>query len=391
MEMQKLVLSLTSYPARIHTVNQVIESLFKQKEQPDEIILWLSILEFPNRYNDIPEILKCLIGKNGFHIEWVNENIKSHKKYFYALQNKENITITIDDDMCYSNLMVSTLMDSYRKHPHAISARNVHIITKRNEKISPYLDWESDVIEYIGDERMDLCAIGVSGILYPPGCSNQNWFDICTIIQNAENQDDLWLKFNEIIDEIPVVYTGLGEKDQMIENLQGTALYLQNAQGGGNDISFSKLSNILKEKYEKIYYSWFKNLMTVEDFWTGKREVFTSKLKNAIDRCDKRNIYIAGAGKYAHILYRFIESCDMKKYISSFLITGDVEDKNNEDKMDIKLIEELKINEKFIVICGVGELYRVEFKETLKSFKFCEWIDIDLLGIERLLQWEAKI
>ena len=50
--MQRIIISLTSYPARIHIVYKVIESLIKQKEKADEIILWLSILEFPNQIDD---------------------------------------------------------------------------------------------------------------------------------------------------------------------------------------------------------------------------------------------------------------------------------------------------------------------------------------------------
>ena len=83
--MHKIIISLTSYPARIHLVYKVIKSLMNQQEKADEIILWLSILEFPNQTDDLPENLRCMIGENGFHIEWVKENIKSHKKYFYAL------------------------------------------------------------------------------------------------------------------------------------------------------------------------------------------------------------------------------------------------------------------------------------------------------------------
>lgn len=191
--MQQIIISLTSYPARINNLIHTIESLFRQKRQADEIVLWLSILEFPNKYNDLPKDLLCLIGKNGFHIEWVTENIKSHKKYYYALQNSRNIVITVDDDMYYSDTMVSTLMDSYSKHPNAISARRVRLITKEDGKLSLYHKWEGEVVEYIGVERMDLCAIGVSGVLYPPGCSKEKWFDIPAIIRYAHNQDDLWL------------------------------------------------------------------------------------------------------------------------------------------------------------------------------------------------------
>ena len=40
--MMKIVVSLTTYPARIGTVNQVVESIMRQSLPPDQIVLWLS-------------------------------------------------------------------------------------------------------------------------------------------------------------------------------------------------------------------------------------------------------------------------------------------------------------------------------------------------------------
>lgn len=386
--MNQIIISLTSYPARIQIVAQVIESLFKQTEQADEIILWLSMLEFPDKHKDLPEYLNDLIGKNGFRIEWVNENLKSHKKYFYALQDSEDIVITVDDDVIYSDRMVSTLMDSYRKHPTAVSARNVHIITKKNEKIAPYLSWSGDVKEYIGQERMDLCAIGVNGILYPPRCSRQNWFDIPSIRKCAEDQDDLWLKFQEIIDNVPIVYTGLGGNDRLlIKEAPGEPLWLKNSYLGANDKAVNKLTNILMKDNQQVYRKWFESLMTIEGFWAARREIYFSQLRNMIGDQTGKTLYICGAGKYAHILYDFIKSCRMQGYITAFLVTE--RGRNTyKDEVALKRIEDLKEDEAFIVLCGVSEYYREEMKGALKKYRLHEWIEMDLIGIEKLLKWE---
>ncbi len=386
----KIVISLTSYPARINIVDQVIESLIRQKEQADEIVLWLSKLEFPEKNENLPKKLINLIGKYGFRIEWVDENIKSHKKYFYALQDSKNIIITVDDDMYYSEWMISTLMDSYRKHPYAISARNIHVITKNKEKISPYLTWESEVTEYIGLEKMDLCAIGVNGILYPPGVATKKWFNLSYIMENAENQDDLWLKFNEVIDGIPVVYTGLTEKDRIIDGSQDSALYHQNSIGGDNDLAVKKLSDMFSIDYRLEYQQWFGCLMQIEEFWFEKRKYYSLQLNDIIAQWQERKIYICGAGKYAHILYEFIKSCEKEKHITGFLVTQDVQKGFDNKEVGIKRIEDLSALEKFVVICGVGKRYKKEFKEVLKPYKLHKWVDIDLLEIEKLLQWEKS-
>ena len=91
-DMDKVIVSLTSYPDRIQTVYKVIESLFAQDRKANEIVLWLSIQEFAQKESALPENLKQLVGENHFRIEWVRDNLKSHKKYFYVLtEYKEDV------------------------------------------------------------------------------------------------------------------------------------------------------------------------------------------------------------------------------------------------------------------------------------------------------------
>ena len=74
--MPKIIVSFTSYPKRMKTVHKVVESLLNQTICADEIILFLSILEFPQREEDLPVELLNMIGKKGFKIEWVEDNLK---------------------------------------------------------------------------------------------------------------------------------------------------------------------------------------------------------------------------------------------------------------------------------------------------------------------------
>lgn len=388
--MEQLIISLTSYPARIMTVHKVIESLFEQTEKATEIILWLSEQEFPQKYENLPESLNCLIGKNGFRIEWVYDNLKSHKKYFYALQNSNSVVITVDDDMYYSRTMVQTLMDSYRKHPTAISARNVHIIFREGNSISPYLTWESYAAEYIDKERMDLCGIGVNAILYPPGCANDRWFDKESIKSCAENQDDLWLKYNEIIDNIPVVYTGMKEEDFLIQESQNDALYIQNTHGGENDNCINKLVDRMQNSSWDIYENWLDHLMSLEEYIFTKKRYYMSKFEEIFTINKKKNVYICGAGKYAHILLRYICRCGYGEKIKAFLVSSENNDTHENDVLAVKLISELKENQTFSVICGVSEKYREEIKQELENLIYLDWIEINLQEIVRLELLEER-
>ena len=49
-----LIVSLTSFPARIHLVHYAIYSLLRQSLKPNRIVLWLGEDKFPDKENDLP-------------------------------------------------------------------------------------------------------------------------------------------------------------------------------------------------------------------------------------------------------------------------------------------------------------------------------------------------
>ena len=74
----KVIVSLTSFPARIDIVDITIKSLLMQSLKPDEIILWLAKGQFSGEENGLPtKLLK--LKKYGLTINWCND-IKSYKK-----------------------------------------------------------------------------------------------------------------------------------------------------------------------------------------------------------------------------------------------------------------------------------------------------------------------
>ena len=61
--MKHCALVLTSYPARLRFVPQVIEAWTHSKEQPEKKVLYLSLAQYPNKDADIPkEILDRLVN-----------------------------------------------------------------------------------------------------------------------------------------------------------------------------------------------------------------------------------------------------------------------------------------------------------------------------------------
>ena len=82
---QRIIASLTSYPPRMATIHLAIRSILAQRTLPDKVVLWLYEGDFPNREADLPDTLMHLIGHDVV-IRWVSENLKPHKKYYWALQ-----------------------------------------------------------------------------------------------------------------------------------------------------------------------------------------------------------------------------------------------------------------------------------------------------------------
>ena len=352
--MQKIVVALTSYPKRINIVEKVIESLCRQIMHADEIILYLCENEFPQKVKELPSELVRMIGRNGFKIEWVEENLKPHKKYFYALQNKRNdIVITVDDDVIYSETLISDLISSYKKFPMSVSARTARIMLRDSEDTVEYKEWDICPDYYANMPRMDLCAIGYAGILYPPLCAEKGWFDKDKIKKLAECQDDLWLKYNEIISKIPVVYAKPVQKDILIEEAELTALCIENMNGSGNDDSIKKLSIWMKENH-------------------------IEKITNLLNELGSMKIYLYGAGKRARRILETLEHYGLLGRIRAIIVSDNRKNPKKLGTLEVKQLNEIDNSEEFGVIYGVGSNYKSEIEHILKDYN-CVCLDLDIL------------
>jgi len=244
----KVIVSLTSYPARIKFVPDVIESLLNQTVKVDKILLWLAIEQFPKKEQMLPDrLLKQL--SSVVEIKWCDD-IKPHKKYFYAMQQyPEDIIITVDDDVYYADNLVETLLNSYVKYPYAVSAMRAHLITfDDNCSIAQYSQWKREC-SIVGLPSLSLLATGVGGVLYPPRAMNNELFNKNALVDTCINADDMWLKVMQVLNRTPVVIAAKPQKIHYLDGSQDTALWLQNDMSGANDV---QLGNIL-DKYDRFW------------------------------------------------------------------------------------------------------------------------------------------
>ena len=116
---RKIIVSLTSFPARIDKVWLVIETLLRQSIKPDKIILWLSSEQFRS-LNSLPEVLLSQQSR-GLEITFVSEDLRSHKKYFYVFQsNPKDTVITVDDDVFYDTKTIENLINLNSQFPNCV-------------------------------------------------------------------------------------------------------------------------------------------------------------------------------------------------------------------------------------------------------------------------------
>lgn len=234
-----IIISLTSYPKRFPTLHKVLKSLLLQTKKPNKIMVYLDC-------ND-KELTNEMLELEEYGVEYVCnvQDLKPHKKYYYAMQDfPDSLIITVDDDCYYSADLVESLYSTWLKYPDCVCARRVHLITRDNKKkINTYNKWE---INFKGRRKPShwLIATGVGGVLYPPKCLDKRAFDVDLIMKTSLYQDDLWLKMMELLNGTKVVWVPSKlTRPALIDGSQEEALANINVNDNGNDICIQTLLN----------------------------------------------------------------------------------------------------------------------------------------------------
>lgn len=233
---KRLIVSLTSFPARINRLWLVIESILRQDEKPDTIILWLSKEQF-STLEALPNSLLRL-RERGLKIELRDGDLRSHKKYYYALQEyPDDIIITIDDDVFYHSCLLHYLRKCSTKFPNSVCCTNSkYIAFDKDSILLPYAQWKHDV----NPEQPNFCIfpVGIGGVLYPPKvldskCINQDVFMEC-----CPKADDVWLNVMTKLAGHMAVQTKYSSSFLPVMNRNNVKLTSTNLHGG-NDIQIN--------------------------------------------------------------------------------------------------------------------------------------------------------
>jgi hypothetical protein len=238
----KFIVSLTTFPKRIDKVWLVIESILRQEEKPDKIILWL----YKEEFNGIESLPKKLLKlrKRGLEIRFCDENLKPHKKYYYAIKEyPDSNLIIIDDDFIYPPNLLKNLINSHEKYPKAIICSMSREIIIKEGVILPYIKWKR-----VGRNTKPLfrnSILGGGGTLFPPNSLNSKVLDLNEMEKLSFEADDLWLKIMSLKQNTKVVsLEGEYKRPFFKVNIRDNiTLADSNLREGNNDIIFQKLIN----------------------------------------------------------------------------------------------------------------------------------------------------
>ena len=258
---ERILVSMTSYPGRISNVGKAIYLLLsKQTRKPDEIHLWLSIEEFPNKEKDLPQDLINILFIDKVKLHWVPKNTYVHKRHeIFKQTTDEDCVFLIDDDVRYADDLIEKVMDAHKTYPDSIICYNRYPKHEYKGKRILYKNFPFSTIPKINHTRW--CGQSmIPAKLYPKEClsdENQKIRDKVDPISD-ECWFQPWVVYNDI-SLFHLNYDWGKDIDPNIKKENGIVGWSHQKEANGlerrDNWLFGVLSSIPKllEKYQMLF------------------------------------------------------------------------------------------------------------------------------------------
>lgn len=233
-----VVVSLTSYGARVMDVSIAIESIGRGQVRPCRLILWI---DDPAVLADVPPDLRKQ-QERGLEI-LPTEDYGPHKKYLpyvASIANHRLPLVTADDDVIYPRGWLRELMTAFEQTPDAVVCYRANVVQLENGRIGPYASWPrcrttSPSVRHF--------ATGVSGVMYPPAMLDELARRGRAFERTAPRADDVWLHWVALQMRRPV--RQLSSRPRHFPFIPGSqtagGLVLENVRASGNDEQIAAL------------------------------------------------------------------------------------------------------------------------------------------------------
>lgn len=251
-----LIVSLTSFPARIKYVHIPIESMLMQTVKPDMVILWLADSQFPNREEDLSdELLK--LRKYGLTIDWCDD-IRSYKKLVPTLEKYPDATVvTIDDDLYYSPRLIEKLLNSAKENNGAVCCHRAHRIEKSEHMSRPFV--RKDIWSPYPHPSFLNQLTGGAGTYFPAHSLYQDVTNRSLFMKLASTNDDIWFWAMAVLAGYRCLVVKNSEKFLYpVEDSQQEGLALNHFNNRGTMPVYEQMMNIIN------YYPQLKEILNDE-------------------------------------------------------------------------------------------------------------------------------
>lgn len=240
-----LIVSLTSFPARIKNVHIVIETILRQTILPEKIILWLSLEQFKS-INELPKKLRRLIER-GVDIRLCEgEDLRSYKKFYYTLKEYPNSDfIIIDDDVFYPSNLIENLLKYQEAHPYTVVFNRGYEVNVHKNEIQPYYKWKR-LDKEVGPAN-NIMPTGMGGVLYPSGVLPEETLQKDIFMKHCRYADDIWLYSMVLYNGGKLIKTNDSRVFIPVWNKNNETLTSVNKYENLNDVQLAELDKYYKE------------------------------------------------------------------------------------------------------------------------------------------------
>lgn len=207
---EKVIVSMTSFPAAIAYAEKAIRSILEGSVLPDKLVLYLTFSQFGAK--GVPEELLALAESCPvFEIRNYDRDIRSYRKLIPALSDfPDDVIVTVDDDVKYHKNMLRDLLRLHRRFPDAVLAHRA----KRMKPSKPYRQWKKYRWYAFLTKKIHTgftnIQTGVGGVLYPPHSLKPEMLDVETFTRIAPTTDDIWFWAAAVANGIPVIPVPFG-------------------------------------------------------------------------------------------------------------------------------------------------------------------------------------
>lgn len=184
---ERVVISLTTIPARTSSLSPVLRSLLNQDTPADRVILWLPRRSLRQNH-DYPDARSIKVPDGVEVIEC--EDLGPATKLLHALRLEQSaLVIAVDDDVIYPDNLVSSLLAAHRKEPGtAFGLRGVAL-----KKGTPFADLWHVLASGIDEPKQVDVLFGTWGYMVPAWLCGQAIHDFSGYPPAVRWVDDVWI------------------------------------------------------------------------------------------------------------------------------------------------------------------------------------------------------